>query len=777
MTDANGNVTDLDYNQLHWLVKITNDLGYETKFTHDKKGNVVKVERQGDTNSPVTVWQTLEFTYDTLNHLKTVTDPLSRVTTYNYDLNDNMSSVVDAESNTTTYEYDERDLLFKHKDANTPQGVTQYDYDKNGNLAKITDAEGNETTYGYDGFDRVTSKTYDDTSGSTYQYDKNSNLTKHTTPKGDDIDYTYDALNRRSTKEYESDSDLDVSYTYDVGSRMLTADTTASEIDYDYDALNRVVETTQRINANNFVVEYDYDSVGNRTQVIYPSSKVVDYDYDDLNRMTDVDVNSSGLVDYVYDTLDRRTSKSFISTNLPKATYQYDLANQLEDVTNVTLTSTAVSQYAYTYDDVGNREAMVFSDPLTTTGTFNYGYNDIYELTGVTGDASHSYAYDNVGNRTTADSVSYTTNALNQYTQVASTNYTYDGNDNLSSDGTNSYMYDEANRLIQAQNSSHTATYEYDAFNRRVSKTVDSVTTYYVYDGNEIIEEYNSSNSLQADYVMGSRIDEPLTMTRSSTTYYYNTDGLGSVRQVLNSSGTIVESYDYDPYGNVTIYNSSLTDITSSGSGIDNPYMFTGRRFDEETGIYHYRARQYDPAIGRFLQRDPLGYYDSMNMYEYVVSNPVNWVDPYGLSVFNINFDIKTGEVVLSGSGDIYDFEVRIKYRPRRAGRRQRGNASASGNVTFKGEGWGGTVSGSGSIFVEDYRDDPVTFEGKDGNITFEGDIYFGDYEIPLIIDFEDFWILFGPDQPFDFGGVCEFGMFDWEPVRGDFGPGGFTNY
>ncbi|MBZ0167334.1 MAG: RHS repeat-associated core domain-containing protein [Candidatus Omnitrophica bacterium] len=130
---------------------------------------------------------------------------------------------------------------------------------------------------------------------------------------------------------------------------------------------------------------------------------------------------------------------------------------------------------------------------------------------------------------------------------------------------------------------------------------------------------------------MGSRLDEPLTMTRSSTTYYYLTDGLGSVRQLANSSGTIVESYDYDPYGGTTIYDSSLTDITSSGSGIDNPYMFTGRRFDEETGIYHYRRRYYDPSIGRFLQRDPLGYYDSMNLYEYVGSNPINRFDPFGL--------------------------------------------------------------------------------------------------------------------------------------------------
>jgi len=627
ITDANGHVTDLDYNELHWLIKITNDLGYQTKFTYDKNGNVTKVERQANTGA--TVWQTVEYTYDNLNNVETVEDPLNRVTTYDYDESENLISVTDAETNVTTYEYDERDMLFKHKDANTPQGVTQYDYDGNRNLAKITDAEGNETTYGYDGFDRRTSMTYDDSSGSTYQYDKNFNLTKHITPSGNDIDYTYDALNRRLTKEFESDSDLDITYGYDVGSRMTSADNDASEIDYVYDDLNRVTATTQRVNAHNFTVAFEYDDVGNRKKLTYAGGKVVDYVYDELNRMTDIDVNTSGLVDYDYDTLDRRIEKSFISTNLPKATYTYDLANQLESLSNDILPSTSKSQFDYAYDNVGNREEMVVTGTLVTTGTFTYAYNDIYELTGVSGADSHSYAYDNVGNRTTVDSVTYTPNALNQYSQVGATNFTYDGNDNLADNGPNAYTYDESNRLLGLQNGTYTAAYEYDAFNRRISKTVNSVTTYFIYDGNEVIEEYNSSNVLQANNVMGSRIDEPLTMTRSSTNYYYHLDGLGNIRQITNSSGVIQESYDYDPYGNTTIFNSSGTPV--SASVIGNRFMFTGREYDQESGIYHYRARQYDPSIGRFLQRDPLSYYDSMNLYEYTGGNPVNWIDPLGL--------------------------------------------------------------------------------------------------------------------------------------------------
>ena len=133
VTDPNNHVTDYDYNALHWLIQERNPLNFLTKYTHDQNGNVTKVERQADAGA--TQWQTVQMTYDVLNNLKTVTDPLNRITTYNYDNNENLISMVDANTKTTTYQYDERDFLFKVTDANTPSaGVTQYDYDNNGNL-------------------------------------------------------------------------------------------------------------------------------------------------------------------------------------------------------------------------------------------------------------------------------------------------------------------------------------------------------------------------------------------------------------------------------------------------------------------------------------------------------------------------------------------------------------------------------------------------------------------------------------------------------------------
>ena len=173
--------------------------------------------------------------------------------------------------------------------------------------------------------------------------------------------------------------------------------------------------------------------------------------------------------------------------------------------------------------------------------------------------------------------------------------------------------------------------YRYNPFGRRTHKTVDGEETHYLLDGDHVIAEYNDAGKLAKRYVYGAGIDQPILWSsfywvgdysyRSDE--YYHRDALGSVIATSGSeTGRLAWTHTYSPYG--------LPDEFGVVAG-GNPYLYTGREYDSETGLYYYRNRYYDPQRGRFLQPDPIGYQAGMNLYAYVDGNPITWADPLGL--------------------------------------------------------------------------------------------------------------------------------------------------
>ena len=221
-------------------------------------------------------------------------------------------------------------------------------------------------------------------------------------------------------------------------------------------------------------------------------------------------------------------------------------------------------------------------------------------------------------------------NALNQYPSVtpiggSATTLGYDLNGNLTGDGSSTYTYDATNRL-NAISGLINASYAYDALDRRMSKTASNVTTRFLHAGSDEIAEYSSAGVLLRRYVPGPGVDERAVLIDSSLVTppasalrFPHTDRLGSVVSVTDSTGNVSERFAYDAFGR----------SNSAMSGY--PYRFTGQRLDSETGLMFYKARVYSQSLGRFLQTDPIGTKDDLNMYAYVGNDPVNFADPTGM--------------------------------------------------------------------------------------------------------------------------------------------------
>ena len=167
------------------------------------------------------------------------------------------------------------------------------------------------------------------------------------------------------------------------------------------------------------------------------------------------------------------------------------------------------------------------------------------------------------------------------------------------------------------KNAVEQARFAYDPMRRRVEKIAGGMTTTFTYDLGNILRLAGGGTTLK--YIHGPAVDEPLASDDGSVLSYLHADALGSVTRTTDANAAVLLSRRYDAWGQVE------SGATTSG------YAFTGREWDSEANLHYYRARYYDPKIGRFISEDPIGVADDINRYAYVGNSPTNRVDPTGL--------------------------------------------------------------------------------------------------------------------------------------------------
>ena len=658
VTSPGGIVTSNVYDQ-NFRKTSTSVAGSTTLFHYDPVGNQDYVT---DPRSYTTYTD-----YDTRNRKWQVREPLSRTTQFYYDDNINITRIVRPDTTTETKTYDAMNRVLTDTVPKTSNPlvnlITSFTYNPSGTIQKITDPNGYNTWLYYDASDRRVTMTYGDSiSTQHWDYDDAGNLKSRTAVDGTTKNFSYDKRNRLNATTWSNWDDTTRNpdwcyFGHDAAGRLTEAENGTSgwganiicDVHRSYDAAGHLTLDQQIVTGlGTYNVNYpSYDDDGRLTRMSSVSGYDFTYSYDLMGRFEKIFItNGAQLFQYQYDASSNETERDNVTANGVSQVYPRDALNRMQYM-DVKKGTTILAHEGYTYDLMNRITAVAYPTPQPAD---SFGYYLDGELnTATLGNLGHSLTYnlDKMGNRTSVvdNNVpsTYSPNTINQYTTAAGGSVAIGSEHEIQSYNGVNYTYINDERLASAAISGQSpggTTYSmvYDALGRCVKRSLSGgPATYYIYDGEKPILEYDSGGTLVGTNLYGKGIDEILERVAAGSVYFPQQNHEGSVTLLTDPSGNVLERYRYDAFGAPTIYDQNWN--VRSNTMYDNRFLFTGREYaatyrsitNAAFNFYEYRARAYNPKLGRFMSEDPKGFdAGDYNLFRYCHNDPIDLSDPIG---------------------------------------------------------------------------------------------------------------------------------------------------
>ena len=604
-------------------------------------------------------------------------------TGYEYDQWNRLIKVKYSDGQSEEYECNKNDQVIKIKYADGSVKINEYN--KTGFLTKETDEEGNVTEHGYNIWGEEVKRTDKNTGGSgdqfweikynyfgqakeekrnngqvwSYKYNKRGLLKEKVDPKGIKTTNTFDNCGRVTTESRSLGSKNEIrTFEYDsLGfikkgvDGSVTSVMNGSGSDYKSNAYNLITKYEMNIGGKSLTTKYDYDKGQRISKVVYPDSSSVTFGYNGIGLLKEIG-SETNTIAYAnngkYDQIGNL--KDLTAGNTTKLTQTIDEAKNL--LTAYAWGISGKSENTLTWNIRGNITAQ------TKNGiSYTYEYDKKNQLTREKWegeDKKNTWTYDGKGNRLTESKNEKSERSITcyQYSDLIKEDgiwkYNYDLNGNLITKGNTAtgaindgtfegwtfnesdgevwkYTYDLFNRLVNVEHSesgtkslSRVAEYKYDYRDLMIYRKSGSVCEYFAYDNDgKLLYKETGSEKHYYIYANSKLWCEIVEKENTKKTYYHHTDHLGTTVCITDSTGKVIWNCEADAFGNVL----SKKDSSFTPN-------FTGKFIDENTGLYYFNARWYDPEMGRFITEDPAR--DGRNWFVYCENNPLVYTDPDG---------------------------------------------------------------------------------------------------------------------------------------------------